>query len=83
VPDSQALRDMMAPSLGPEDAAIALFVSQVSKTAGPTPPAPPKGGGEMNTLLPRIADQVAFGQITEVEGGRALVENLANLLKRA
>lgn len=83
VPSSQALRDMMAPTLGPEDTAIARFVSQVAKTAGSTPPAPPKGGGEMNTLLPRIADQVAFGQISEIAGGQALFEDLTNLLKRA
>ncbi len=83
VPESQALRDMMAPGLGPEDLAIGQFVSLVSRTASPIPPAPPKGGGQMNTLLPRIADKVAFAQASEVDGGRELFEDLTNVLKRA
>ena len=83
VPESQALRDHLAPNLSPLDKAVADYVSLVARTAGPLPPAPPKGGGAINTLVPRVADKVAFGQANERDGGQELFDGVQALLRRA
>jgi multiple sugar transport system substrate-binding protein len=83
VPESAALRAMLLPKLSATDRMVAEYVDQVSKTARPPPPAPPKGSGQIITLLPRVADKVAFGQVSIKDGAREFVDQLTEIVKQA
>jgi multiple sugar transport system substrate-binding protein len=83
VPESEAIRAKLAPGLKPLDAAVMQFVGIVGQSTKPLPPPPPKGGGAVNLLVPRIADKVAFGQVTVQQGGKELHDTLDAMLKRA
>ena len=65
------------------DAAVVRYIDIVEQSTKPLPPPPPKGGGAVNVLVPRIADKVAFGQITPQQGGQEVYSSLATMLKRA
>ncbi|GIQ67005.1 hypothetical protein PACILC2_55730 [Paenibacillus cisolokensis] len=51
------------------------------KTAG-TIPLPPKGQGEVRTLLSETAQEIAFGQKTVDQGAQNFVEKAAAILNR-
>jgi multiple sugar transport system substrate-binding protein len=83
VPESEAVRAKLTPGLKPLDAAVVRYVDIVGQSTKPLPPSPPKGGGVVNLMVPRIADKVAFGQITAQQGGQEFHDSLAMALKRA
>ena len=83
VPESATLRAQLMPNLKPLDAAVVHYIEIVEKSTKPLPPPPPKGGGAVNLLVPRIADKVAFGQITPQQGGQEFYSTLETMLKRA
>jgi multiple sugar transport system substrate-binding protein len=83
VPDSAALRDLLSPKLIPIDRQVLEYVDLVSKVAEQIPPAPPKGAGDINTLVPRIADKVAFGQISSKEAGQQFFDGVQQMVKRS
>jgi multiple sugar transport system substrate-binding protein len=83
VPESAALRARLMPGLKPLDAAVARYIDIVGQSTMPLPPPPPKGAGAVNMLMPRVADKVAFGQITAKQGGQEFHSAVEMMLKRA
>jgi multiple sugar transport system substrate-binding protein len=83
VPESAGLRAMLAPKLGSLDKVVVNYIDHIGKTAGPLPPPPPEGAGQILQLAPRIADKVAFGQLSVKEGGRQFHDQLAALVRRS
>jgi multiple sugar transport system substrate-binding protein len=82
VPESAGLRTMLEPKLGPLDQVVVNYIDHIGKTAGPLPPPPPEGAGQILQLAPRIADKIAFGQVSVKDGAREFHDTLATLVRR-
>jgi multiple sugar transport system substrate-binding protein len=82
VPASVEVQKVVADSLDEMGRTVVEFIRMVSDRLGPLPPAPPKGGGEIQTLLRRIGEQVGFGRLTPAEGGKQYVSDAKSILAR-
>ncbi len=58
------------------------FISALTPHVGSLPSAPPQGAGEMNAVLIRISQEVAFEAATPESGAEALVSEAKAVLKR-
>ena len=47
---------------------------------GALPPPPPKGAGEIDALMRRTSEEVAFGQIKAQEGAKKLFAEALSIL---
>jgi multiple sugar transport system substrate-binding protein len=81
-PASPDIQKAVAGSLDEIGRTAVEFVAMVSDRVGLLPPAPPKGGGEIQTLLRRIGEQVGFGRLTPAEGGKKYVSDAKLILAR-
>ena len=68
VPCSAAARATLAPDMDALGKMQIDFVASVGKAAVPLPPPPPKGAGEIENLLKRVGDAVAFGKTSIADG---------------
>jgi multiple sugar transport system substrate-binding protein len=59
------------------------YVAAVSKVAVALPPPPPKGAGEIEKLMLRVADTVAFGKATVKDGAQQFFAEAESILARA
>jgi multiple sugar transport system substrate-binding protein len=82
IPESKAMRDIVATKLDPIGKIPLEYVSGLGDLAGPLPPPPPSGAGEGQVVLRTISEQVAFGQLTPADGGKQLVDEITRLLAR-
>jgi len=82
VPASPDIRDMLLPQLDEPSRKAVEFVSALAPYVGSLPPAPPQGGGEMNAVLIRISQEVAFGASSPAEGAASLIAEAKSVLKR-
>jgi multiple sugar transport system substrate-binding protein len=55
----------------------------LGKIAVPLPPPPPKGAGEIENLLKRVADSVAFGKVSIKDGASQFHGESVSILARA
>ena len=62
VPPLATAQGLLAPDLDELGKMQINYVAAVTKIAVPLPPPPPKGAGEIEKLLLRVADSVAFGE---------------------
>jgi multiple sugar transport system substrate-binding protein len=83
VPASAAIQQVVAADLDEMGKIVVDFVSHVSTRVGPIPPSPPKGAGEVQTLLRRISEQVGFGRLSPADGGKQYVSEAKAVLSRA
>lgn len=83
VPCSAAARALLAPEVDDLGKQQIDFVSMLGKTAVPLPPPPPKGAGEVENLLKRVADSVAFGKTSIKDGANQFHGEAVNILARA
>jgi multiple sugar transport system substrate-binding protein len=58
------------------------YVAEVSKIAVAIPPPPPKGAGEIEVLLRRVADSVAFGRASVKDGAAQFHQEAVSVLAR-
>jgi multiple sugar transport system substrate-binding protein len=58
-------------------------VEATSKIAVALPPPPPKGAGEIEVLLRRVADAVAFGRSSVRDGAAQFHSEAEGILARA
>jgi len=82
IPASAEIQKAVADGLDEPGKRVVEFIAMVSDHVGPLPPAPPKGGGEIQTLLRRIAEQVGFGRLTPAQGGKQYVSDAKAILAR-
>jgi multiple sugar transport system substrate-binding protein len=82
VPASPEIQKVVADGLDDMGKTVVQYIAMVSDRVGPLPPAPPKGGGEIQTLLRRVAEQVGFGRLTPAEGGAQYVSSAKSILSR-
>jgi len=83
VPCSAAARALLLPEADETGKQQIEFVAMVAKAAMPLPPPPPKGAGEIENLLRRVADSVAFGKVSIQDGARQFHAESVNILARA
>jgi multiple sugar transport system substrate-binding protein len=83
VPCSPAARALLLPEADALGKQQIEFVVMVSKAAVPLPPPPPRGAGEIENLLRRVADSVAFGKVSVKDGASQFHSEAIDILKRS
>lgn len=83
VPCSAAARATLAPDLDALGKMQIDFIAALSKTAVPLPPPPPKGAGEVDNLIRRVADAVAFGKLSIKDGAQQFHSESIRILARS
>ena len=83
VPCSTAARATLLPDLDALGKMQIDYVASVGKTAVPLPPPPPKGAGEIENLLRRVADSVAFGKTSIADGAAQFHAETIRVLARS
>lgn len=83
VPCSVAARAVLAPELDALGKMQVDFVAALSKVAVALPPPPPKGAGEVENLLRRVADSVAFGRTSIKDAAQQFHSEVEGILARA
>lgn len=74
LPANLEVRAHIMDQLSPADQQAAEFVEDVSADILDASNTPPRGAGEVNSLLQRINEEVLFGQITPLEGAETFIE---------
>ena len=83
VPGSVAAQTVLSPDLDDLGKAQVSYVADVTKVAVDIPPPPPKGAGEIEVLLRRVADSVAFGRTSVKDGATQFFQEVTGVLARA
>ena len=83
VPPSSIAQGLVAPDLDELGKMQVDYVAAVSKVAVALPPPPPKGAGEIEKLLLRVADSVAFGRASVKDGAQQFFTEAESILARA
>jgi multiple sugar transport system substrate-binding protein len=81
VPESAKVRDELKNTLDELSKAQIDFIETLGDLAGPLPPPPPGGAGEIAFLLKRVNEEVGFGTPPE-QGAEALVSEASTILAR-
>ncbi|UUP16659.1 ABC transporter substrate-binding protein [Nitratireductor thuwali] len=82
VPESAAVREALKPHLDETGRAAVEYIGGLGDLAGPLPPPPPLGAGEIDKMLIRVSEEVAFEQHTPQSGAEAFVEEAKSILAR-
>ena len=82
VPESAPVREMLAAELDEASRVQIEYIEGLGDLAGPLPPPPPQGAGEIQFALKRINEEIGFGAQTPAEGGAALVAEAEAILAR-
>jgi multiple sugar transport system substrate-binding protein len=82
VPCSAAARGLLLPEVDDLGKQQIDFISMLGKIAVPLPPPPPKGAGEIENLLKRVGDSVAFGKVSIKDGAAQFHAEAAGILDR-
>jgi len=82
VPPSDAVRKAVTPMLDDLGRAMADYITLISDKVGPLPPPPPRGAGEIATLLRRVNELVGFGKLSPADGGKQFVAEATAILAR-
>lgn len=83
VPPSSKAQAQLTPDLDDLGKMQVNYVAAVTKVAVALPPPPPKGAGEIEKLLLRVADQVAFGRASIKDGATQFHTEVVSILARA
>ncbi len=83
VPPSNVAQKLLTPELDELGRMQVDYVAAVTKIATPLPPPPPKGAGEIEKLLLRVADAVAFGRSSVKDGAQQFFSEAESILARA
>jgi multiple sugar transport system substrate-binding protein len=83
VPCSAAARALLLPEIDALGKMQLDYVAMMTKLAVPLPPPPPKGAGEVENLLRRLGDTVAFGKLSVKDGAQQFHSEVEAILARA
>jgi multiple sugar transport system substrate-binding protein len=83
VPPSSTAQAQLSPDLDDLGKMQVNYVAAVSKVAVALPPPPPKGAGEIEKLMLRVADTVAFGKASVKDGAAQFFTEAESILARA
>lgn len=82
VPCSAAARAVLLPEADALGRRQIEYVALITRSAIPLPPPPPKGAGEIENLLRRVADSVAFGRASVRDGAAQFHNESVSILAR-
>jgi multiple sugar transport system substrate-binding protein len=82
VPPSSTAQALLSPELDDLGKMQVNYVATVSKVAVALPPPPPKGAGEIEKLMLRVADTVAFGKASVKDGAQQFFTEAESILAR-
>ncbi|MBB3950182.1 ABC transporter substrate-binding protein [Aureimonas jatrophae] len=82
VPASESMRAVLTPSLSETDRAMVDYIALITPEAGPLPPSPPPGAGELAFVLKRLNEEVGFERTAPEAAGEALVNEANAILQR-
>jgi len=82
VPCSAAARAVLLPEADALGKRQIEYMAQITRSAIPLPPPPPKGAGEIENLLRRVADSVAFGRASVRDGAAQFHNESVSILAR-
>ncbi|MCP8940318.1 extracellular solute-binding protein [Alsobacter sp. SYSU M60028] len=82
VPASAKIRAALLPELDALGKETVDYISLMSKHVGALPPPPPKGAGEIESVLRRVSEEIAFGKVKIAEGAKKLVAEADDILSR-
>jgi len=83
VPCSAAARTLLLSEVDALGKMQLDYVAMMTKLAIALPPPPPKGAGEVENLLRRVGDTVAFGKLSIKDGAQQFHSEVESILARA
>jgi multiple sugar transport system substrate-binding protein len=81
IPPNAEILAEVTPKLSPEQQVVAKYIEDIKTEVGPTPIAPPPGGGTIAELLSRHGTDVVFGRTSSAEGAQKFVDELKSNLQ--
>jgi multiple sugar transport system substrate-binding protein len=83
VPGDQRAREFLLDKVNPVERKMIDYLDVVADNVSPLPPPPPKGAGEVETLLRRFYPELAFGRMDVKEGSERFFKQTQAILRRA
>jgi multiple sugar transport system substrate-binding protein len=83
VPPSASRREQLLPTLSDLDRAQVAYIGAIGSLVAPLPPPPPRGAGEIDQLLRRTNERVAFGQLRVPAAADEFIAEAGRVLARA
>jgi len=82
IPASKKVREVIAPSLDAMATRMSSYIAEISDKVSPLPPPPPRGAGEVLTLLLRTNETVGFKRATPAAAGAQFVREATDIISR-
>ena len=83
IPASSEVRERLRPKMSADDQVMLDYISNLGDHAGSLPPPAPAGGGEIDELLAKAAESVAFGAQSPADGAKTYIEDAKAVLARS
>jgi multiple sugar transport system substrate-binding protein len=83
VPPSARRREALATTVPEGDRVQIAYIADVAPVIGALPPPPPRGAGEIEQLIRRVNERVAFGQLRPAQAGEEFTAEAGRVLARA
>jgi pectin-derived oligosaccharide transport system substrate-binding protein len=81
IPPNAEILAAVKSKFSPEQQVVAKYIDDIKTEVGPTPIAPPPGGGTIAELLSRHGTDVIFGRTSSAEGAQKFVDELKSNLQ--
>jgi multiple sugar transport system substrate-binding protein len=81
IPPNAEILAAVQSKFSPEQQVVAKYIDDIKTEVGPTPIAPPPGGGTIAELLSRHGTDVIFGRTSSAEGAQKFVDELKSNLQ--
>jgi multiple sugar transport system substrate-binding protein len=83
VPGDKQAREFLLDKVNPVERKMIDYLDIVAGNVSPLPPPPPKGAGEVETLLRRFYPELAFGRMDVKDGSERFFKQTQAVLRRA
>ena len=81
IPANSELQAFVKPKLSPAQQSVAKFLTDIKPELGPTPIAPPPGGGKLSDVLTRHGSDVLFGKASTADAAQQFVDEMKSNLQ--
>jgi multiple sugar transport system substrate-binding protein len=81
IPPNAELQAFIKPMLSPAQQAVAKYIADIKPELGPTPIAPPPGGGKLGEIMNRYETDVLFGRATTADAAQKFVDEVKSNLQ--
>jgi multiple sugar transport system substrate-binding protein len=81
IPANSELQAHVKPKLSSAQQTVAKFITDIKPELGPTPIAPPPGGGKLSEVLTRHGSDVLFGKTSSADAAQQFVDEMKSNLQ--